>query len=100
MTILSTTAGKNPLEEMEKALTVNKRVQNAVAAATKSLQSCPTFCDPMDCSPPGSSVHVILQGRILEWAAISFSTIMYKSMTNVSESKSILIMILNIFQLW
>ena len=35
-------------------------------------QSCLTFCDPMDCSPPGSSVHGILQARILEWAAISF----------------------------
>ena len=39
----------------------------------KSLQSCPTLCDPMDCSLPGSSVHGILQARILEWAAISFS---------------------------
>ena len=36
-------------------------------------QSCPTFLDPMDCSPPGSSVHGILQARILEWVAISFS---------------------------
>ena len=35
-------------------------------------QSCPTLCDPMDCSLPGSSVHGIFQGRILEWAAISF----------------------------
>ena len=38
-----------------------------------SLQSCPTLCDPMDSSPPGSTVHGILQARILEWAAISFS---------------------------
>ena len=36
-------------------------------------QSCPTLCDPMDCSPPGSSVHGISQARILEWVAISFS---------------------------
>ena len=36
-------------------------------------QSCPTLCDPMDCSPPGSSIHGILQARILEWGAISFS---------------------------
>ena len=36
-------------------------------------QSCPTLCDPMDYSPPGSSVHGILQARILEWVAISFS---------------------------
>ena len=34
------------------------------------LQSCPTLCDPMDCSPPGSSVHGILQIRILEWVAM------------------------------
>ena len=38
-----------------------------------ATQSCPTLCDPMDCSPPGSSVSGILQARILEWAAISFS---------------------------
>ena len=36
-------------------------------------QSCPTLCDPMDCSPPGSSVHGTFQARILEWVAISFS---------------------------
>ena len=43
------------------------------AAAAKSLQSCPTLCDPIDGSPPGSSVHGILQARILEWVAIFFS---------------------------
>ena len=43
------------------------------AAAAKSLQSCPTLCDPIDGSPPGSSVPGILQARILEWVAISFS---------------------------
>ena len=36
-------------------------------------QSCPTLCNPVDCSPPGSSVHGILQARILEWVAILFS---------------------------
>ena len=36
-------------------------------------KSCPTLCDPMDCSPPGSTVHGILQARILEWVAIPFS---------------------------
>ena len=41
--------------------------------SAKLLQSCPTFCDPMDCSPPGSSVHGILKARILEWVAIPFS---------------------------
>ena len=43
------------------------------AAAAKSLQSCPTLCDPIDGSPLGSSVPGILQARTLEWAAISFS---------------------------
>ena len=43
------------------------------AAATKSLQSCPTLCDPRDGSPPGSSVPEFLQARTLEWVAISFS---------------------------
>ena len=43
------------------------------AAAAKSLQSCPTLCDPIDDSPPGSSVPGILQARTLEWVAISFS---------------------------
>ena len=43
------------------------------AAAAKSLQSCLTLCDPMNCSPTASSVHEILQARILEWVAISFS---------------------------
>jgi len=45
----------------------------AAAAAAKSLQSCPTLCDPTDGSPPGSPVPGILQARTLEWVAISFS---------------------------
>ena len=45
----------------------------AAAAAAKSLQSCPTLCDPRDGSSPGSPVPGILQTRTLEWAAISFS---------------------------
>ena len=44
------------------------------AAAAKSLQSCPTLCDPIEGSPPGSPVPGILQARILEWVAISFSS--------------------------
>ena len=43
------------------------------AAAAKSLKSCPTLCDPIDGSPPGSPVRGILQARTLEWVAISFS---------------------------
>ena len=46
---------------------------HAAAAAAKSLQSCLTLCDPIGGSPPGSSVPGILQARILEWIAISFS---------------------------
>ena len=45
----------------------------AAAAAAKSLQSCPTLCDPIDDTPPGSPVPGILQARTLEWVAISFS---------------------------
>ena len=45
----------------------------AAAAAAKSLQSCQTLCDPIDGSPPGSSIPGILQARTLEWVAISFS---------------------------
>ena len=45
----------------------------AAAAAAKSLQSCPTLCDTIDCSPPGSPVPGILQARTLEWVAICFS---------------------------
>ena len=48
------------------------RVEVAAAAA-KLLQSCPTLCDPIDVSPPGSPVPGILQARTLEWVAISFS---------------------------
>ena len=47
--------------------------KNAAAAAAKSLKSCPTLWDPIDGSPLGSSISGILQARILEWVAISFS---------------------------
>ena len=46
----------------------------SAAAATKSLQLCPTLCDPIDGSPPGSPVPGILQARMLERVAISFSS--------------------------
>ena len=45
----------------------------AATAAARSLQSCPTLCDPIDGSPPGSPIPGILQARTLEWVAISFS---------------------------
>ena len=47
--------------------------KDIAAAAAKSLQSCPTLCDPIDGSPPGSSVHGIFQARVLEWVAVAFS---------------------------
>ena len=50
-----------------------KELDIAAAAAAKSPQSCPTLCDPIDGSPPGSPVPGILQARTLEWVAISFS---------------------------
>ena len=50
-----------------------KLKERTAATAAKSLQSCPTLCDPIDGSPPGSPVPEILQARTLEWVAISFS---------------------------
>ena len=49
------------------------------AIHAKSVQSCPTLCNPTDSSPPGSSVHRILEARILEWVAISFSNLFHKN---------------------
>ena len=48
-------------------------VRMQAAAAAKSFQSCPTLCEPIDGSPPGSPIPGILQARTLEWVAISFS---------------------------
>ena len=50
---------------------------NHVCICVLVTQSCPTLCDPMDCSPPGSSVHGILQARTLEWVAILFFKFTY-----------------------
>ena len=50
-----------------------------VKSESEVAQSCPTLSDPMDCSPPGSSVHGIFQARVLEWGAIAFSTRMLYS---------------------
>ena len=56
-----------------KSLICDINLGRAAAAAAKSLQSCPTLCDPIDGSPPGSPVPGILQARTLEWVAIAFS---------------------------
>ena len=66
------------LHHLNKGFYVWKKPMDAsialiAAAAAKSLQSCPTLCDPIDGSPPGSPVPGILQARTLEWVAISFS---------------------------
>ena len=67
--IKKTNKQKNP-----SLLELNRPSMNeAVAATAKSRQSCPTLCDPIDSSPPGSAVPGILQARTLEWVAISFS---------------------------
>ena len=46
-----------------------------VKSESEVAQSCPTLSDPMDCNPPGSSIHGIFQARVLEWGAIAFSDI-------------------------
>ena len=65
----------------------HKLRSKAAASATKSLQSCPTLCDPTDCSLPGFSVHGILQARTLEWVAISFSKAV-KPASQIGENKA------------
>ena len=60
-------------------------IQWNTAAAAKSLQSCPTLCDPTDGNPPGSPVPGILQARILEWVAIASSTVEYYSAIKKNE---------------
>ena len=57
----------------ESSLHLPPSLSTAAAAAAKSLQSCPTLCDPIDGSPPGSPVPGILQARVLEWVAIFLS---------------------------
>ena len=67
------------MDPFEQALDLQRKMLSplsyaaAAAAAAKSLQSCPTLCDPRDGSPPGFPVPGILQARTLEWVAISFS---------------------------
>ena len=72
VSLLVTLRKKLELDLQEDDLIDLLAVQHAAAAA-KSLQSCPTLCDPIDGSPPGSSVPGILQAWTLEWVAISFS---------------------------
>ena len=86
-----------------------KKLPAAAAAAAKSLQSCPTLCDPIDGSPPGSSIHGIFQARVLEWGAIgenSFAIICYwicqnnLYATSFQDSNSVVKLILIILLFW
>jgi len=51
-----------------------------VKSESEVTQWCPTLCDPVDCSPPGSSAHGIFQARVLEWGAIAFSNNRFKKL--------------------
>ena len=62
-----------PRDRIVSAVSVGLQVDSLPIAAAKLLQWCPTLCDPMDCSPPDSSVHGILQARILKWVAMPSS---------------------------
>ena len=69
------TADGDCSHEIKRRLLLERKAVTSLVKESESevAQSCPTLCHPMDCSPPGSSVHGILQARILEWVAISFS---------------------------
>ena len=62
----------------------------AAAASAKSLQSCPTLCDPIDGLPPGSPIPGFLQARVLEWGAIAFSVVEAYSATKTNTVESVL----------
>ena len=68
----------------------------SAAGAAKSIQSCPTLCDPMDCSLPGSSIHGIFRATVLEWGAIAFSQFFQELQIKIMKNFSSLI---NLFQI-
>ena len=74
-TILITSSHIPDFKENESLISVLNVMLAMTAAAAKSLQSCPTLCDPINGSPPGSPVLGILKARRLEWVAISFSNV-------------------------
>ena len=63
----------SPLMKLKKKNNIKKDIKSKVCMHVKLLHLCTTLWDPMDCSPPGCSVHGILQARILEWIVISFA---------------------------
>ena len=58
---------------LHRACSTVDRQQREQEITGEVAQSCLTLCDPVDCNPPGSSIHGILQARVLEWGAIAFS---------------------------
>ena len=74
-TILITSSHIPDFKENASLISILNVMLAMTAAAAKSLQSCPTLCDPIDGSPPGSPVPGILKARTLEWVAISFSNV-------------------------
>ena len=58
-----------------------------VKSESEVTQSCPTLSHPMDCSPPGSSIHGIFQARVLEWGAIAFSVMLHEAATHTHKKK-------------
>ena len=67
--------------------------QKVKVKESEVIQSCPTLCDPVDCSPPGSSVHGIFQARVLEWGAIAFSA-NYRTIALISHASKVVLKIL------
>ena len=65
-----------------------------VKSESEVAQSCLTLSDPMDCSPPGFSVHGIFQARVLEWGAIAFSTLLLKGKTHQRVQKPIVTLLI------
>ena len=70
---------------------------SVIVVVSVVAQLCPTLCDPIDCSPPGSSVHGILQARILEWVAISFSRGFYSLRDTTCISSTEVLKVYNLY---